>query len=438
MADVRPFSGIHYDISKIGDLSSVVSPPYDVIDPQYQDKLYEASPYGIVRIDYGKSFEGDDENVNKYARSKETYEKWIEDGIFVRDPSPTIYYVEEDYEGEFGGVATRSGFMAAVRLEDADSGVYMPHEKTLAGPKADRLKLMRATHSNLSPIFSLYDDRNSIIDNRLAAWKQFAVSPDFSVTRPDGFKIRMWRINDREVFNTIRNVMDPKSFYIADGHHRYETSLKYRNEMREAFPGFTGEEPWNFTLMYLVNMHSTGLTVLPTHRAVVGLDSFDGSRFTEALKSVFDIVEIGGGVENLTSALKSLRGIDQAFGVYVKGYGRPFLLRTKPGYDPDTALASKSKALRRLDVTLLHTVILERILGIDEKAQELQKNLNYVKDARELASMVKNGEADVGFILNPTPVTMVKSAAEAGEKMPQKSTFFYPKLVTGLVLNPLS
>lgn len=438
MADVRPFSGIHYDINKIGELSSVVSPPYDVIDSQYQDKLYEASPYGMVRIDYGKSFDGDDEGDNKYTRSKDIFEKWKNEGILVRDPAPTIYYVEEDYEGEFGGTATRSGFLAAVRLEDAESGVYMPHEKTLAGPKADRLKLMHATGANLSPIFSLYDDRNSIIDHRLAAWKQYSTSPDFTVTRPDGFKIRMWRINDREVFNTIRNVMDPKSFYIADGHHRYETSLKYRDEMREAHPGFTGEEPWNFTLMYLVNMHSPGLTVLPTHRAVVGLENFDGSWFTEALKSTFDIVEIGGGVEKLTAALKALRGIDQAYGVYVKGYSRPFLLRPKAGYDADRELGSKSKALRRLDVTLLHSLILERILGIDEKAQELQKNLNYVKDAGELAAMVKNGQADVGFILNPTPVMMVKSAAEAGEKMPQKSTFFYPKLVTGLVINPLT
>lgn len=437
MADVRAFKGIRYDSSKTGDLSLVVSPPYDVIDDAYQDKLYKQSEYGIVRIDYGKQFPQDSLSENKYSRARVQYGVWRKDGVLVPETAPVIYYVEEDYEGEFGGVATRTGFLATVRLEDADSGVYMPHEKTLAGPKADRLELMKATKANLSPIFSLFDDPELVIDSALSHWKGNAGSPLETVKRPDGFEIRLWKVEDTRVLEVISKVMGPKSFYIADGHHRYETALKYRNTMRELTPGFSGEEPWNFTLMYFVNMHSPGLTVLPTHRAVRGLPSFDGAQFTEALKKWFDFKEIGGGVDELVSAMKAVRGKKQVFGVFVKGYNRPFLIRPKADYDPDTVLAGKAKALRLLDVTLLHSLVIERILGIDEKAQEEQRNLTYVKDSRELARMVKSAEADIGFLLNPTPVEMVKLAAQAGEKMPQKSTFFYPKLVTGLVINPL-
>lgn len=437
MAEVRAFPGIHYDAAKTGDLSLVVSPPYDVIDADYQDRLYNASPYGIVRVDYGKVFDSDTDTENRYTRSKAQYEAWLKEGVLVQDPTPAIYYVEEDYEGEFGDLETRSGFLAAVRLEDPDSGVYMPHEKTLAGPKADRLMLMRATKANLSPIFSLYDDPEGHIDRALHSWGGRANAPLEKVKRPDDFGIRIWKIEDPKVIATIREVMTPKSFYIADGHHRYETALKYRNEMREANPGFTSDEPWNYTLMYLVNMHSSGLTVLPTHRAVFGLNGFDGANFTESLKSTFDIKEVGGGVEDLLTVMKAARGKEQVFGVYVKGYSRPFLIKPKLGYNPDVELKAKAKALRVLDVTLLHSLVIERLLGIDEKAQEEQRNLSYVKDARELARLVRSGEADVGFIMNPTPVAMVKNAAEAGEKMPQKSTFFYPKLVTGLVIKPL-
>lgn len=437
MAEVRAFKGIRYDESVVGDLSLAMSPPYDVIDAAYQDKLYAQSEYGVVRIDFGKAKVGDNDSVNKYSRAKDIYSEWLATGVLKQDDEPSIYYVEEDYAGEFGGVGTRSGFLAAVRVEDAESGVYRPHEKTLAGPKMDRLLLTRACKANLSPVFSLYDDPESVVDSALSKWKASAGEPVARVKRQDGFEIRMWRICDAGVVETINVAMQPKSFFIADGHHRYETALNYRNEMRRAYPSFTGTEDWNYTLMYLVNMHSPGLTVLPTHRAVHGLADFSCERFLSALSDKFVVDSIEGGVAELLAAMKNERGKLQAIGVVLKGVGGNLIAKPKPGFDPDAEFPAKSAPLRTLDVTLLHSLVIERILGISEKAQEDQTNLAYVKDANDLVAMVNEGRANVGFLMNPTPVSSVKNAAEAGERMPQKSTFFYPKLVTGLVMNPL-
>ena len=437
MAEVREFRGIRYNEEKTGDLSLVVAPPYDVIDEELQELLYNQSRYGIVRIDYGKVEYGDDEDENRYTRASYLFREWRREGIFKQDREPSLYYVEEDYKGESGVLTTRCGFLGAVRVKDAESGVYRPHEKTLAGPKADRLSLTHACKANLSPVFSLYDDPDSLIDTTLEAWKSSAGEPVARVRRPDGFEIRMWRIVDDKVIGIVQEVMKDKSFYIADGHHRYETALNYKNEMRAANPGFTTQEPWNFTLMYLVNMHSPGLKVLPTHRAVFGLAGFDGHQFISKLSAMFDVLEIKGELSELHSSLKALRGKEQALGMAINGDPRLFLVKPRQDYDPDRELPSKTPALRTLDVTMLHSLIIERILEIDERAQEEQRNLSYVKDAGDLLQTIREGKADIGFFLNPTPVESVKNAAEAGERMPQKSTFFYPKLVTGLVINPL-
>jgi uncharacterized protein (DUF1015 family) len=437
MADVRAFRGVRYDQDVVGDMTKVVSPPYDVISSAFQQTLYDRSEYGIVRIDFGKEAATDSDTDNKYTRSASIYKQWQDKGVVVQDETASVYYVEEDYIGEFGKNRTRSGFMSAVKVEDADSGVYRPHEKTLAGPRADRLKLTRACEANLSPVFSLYDDPESEIDNALAQWKTNAGAPQYALLTEAGQEIRMWAVSDQKVLDVISRVMAPKSFFIADGHHRYETALSYRKEMREQAADYTGEEPFNFVLMYLVNMWSPGLTVLPAHRAAFGIKDFDATVVIEKLLSKFDLTEVAGGVDALLEEMKQRRGETNAFGIGVRGDKRLWLATVKDGFDHDVELAKRAPALRKLDVSVLHTVIIEGMLGVDEAAQEAQTNLKYVKDNDELLELLKAGEIDVALYMNPTPVSDVKSAAEAGERMPQKSTYFYPKIVTGLVINPL-
>jgi uncharacterized protein (DUF1015 family) len=441
MADVRAFCGVRYNLDLVADMSKVVSPPYDVISPEFQSELYERSEYGIVRIDFGKEQAGDCESSNKYTRSAELYSAFRAEGVLVADETPSVYYVEEDYVGEFGKSCTRSGFMSAVKVEDAESGVYRPHEKTLAGPRADRLKLTRACKANLSPVFSLYDDPECEIDKSLAQWKSGADEPAFTLLNDTGFEVRMWAVSDEVVLETIARVMAPKSFFIADGHHRYETALSYRKEMREQVDGstgdYTGEEPFNFVLMYLVNMWSPGLTVLPAHRAAHAIDGFDAAAVIEKLSSKFDLTEVFGGADEVLEKMKALRGKTNAFGIGVRGDERLWLATAKADFDYDAELAKRAPALRKLDVSVLHTVIIEGMLGIDEAAQEAQTNLKYVKDSTLMSAMLAAGEIDVALYMNPTPVSDVKQAAEAGERMPQKSTYFYPKILTGLVINPL-
>ena len=436
MADVRPFRGIRYNPEKFNDYKSLITPPYDVIDGKYQEELYERSPHNIVRIDFGKVQPGDDDNNNRYTRAAKTFNAWLGEDVFVRDSEATLYYVEEDYKGEFDKPCTRRGFLAAVRVEDADSGVYRPHEKTLAGPKADRLNLTKATKANLSPVFSLYDDSRYEIevafDNRLSKREP----PVIDLGSDEGTRIRMWPATDKAVAETVSKVMESKSFFIADGHHRYETALNYRNFMAAKNPAHTGNESWNYVLMYLVNLWSEGLSVLPTHRAVFGLSGFEKSTFINTLGEYFDVEIFSEGLPAMLETLRELRGKKQTFGVAAEG-GELYLISLKSGVDTSLIFAHKPPALQTLDVTLLHGLIIEKILGIDEKAQENQLNLKYVKNADELLKRVESGEAQLGFFMNPTPVKQVKEAAETGERMPQKSTYFFPKIVTGLVLNPL-
>lgn len=437
MAEVLAFRGIRYDPAHVGDFNTVVSPPYDVIGPELQEELYDRSPYNVVRLDFGKELPGDDELENRYTRAGRAFHDWLERGVLRQEQECSIYYTEQEYRGEFGEPRIRKGFLAAVRLEDPESGLYLPHEKTLAGPKADRLRLMQACRANLSPIFGLYDDPQFNV-LRDAEMIPLATAPLVTVQIGDGSETRLWRIGSEEQVRRVAGGLRDKGFFIADGHHRYETALTYRDLRRRENPGFTGREPWNYVLMYLTNLSAPGLTVLPTHRAVFGLERYRLDAFLEKVKAYFRVEEMGEG-EALISRMQELRGVAHAIGVTSRGDRRRWLLTLRDERVMDDLLAGRTpRVLRTLDVTVLHSVILERTLGIDPKAQEEQRNLRYVKGHEELMRVVQEDEGfQVGFLLNPTRVEEVKAVAEAGERMPQKSTFFFPKLVTGLVVNPL-
>ncbi len=434
MAVILPFRGIRYDAEVVGDLNKLISPPYDVIGAELQEELYRRSPYNIVRVDFGREEPGDGPEENRYSRARATLVEWLRKGVLKRDEEPSLYYTEESYRDEYGQPRVRKGFMAAVRLEDPESGLYRPHERTLAGPKADRLQLMRSSEGNLSPIFSLYDEPDRCLLKGLEGAAS-RLAPVAEVEIGKGERTRMWRLADPAVVEALARGMIGRSFFIADGHHRYETALTYRNLMRQANPHYTGQEPWNYTLMYLTNMHEPGLTVFPTHRAVFGVPGLEREAFLERAKEYFDVTEVDGGLSALQRLMQGGREGHTVVGVASKGNTRLAGLTLRdPGVMDRLLEGRAAPVLRRLDVTVLHSLVLERLLGIDEKAQEEQRNLRYVKGSEELLRVVAEEEGvQLGFLLNPTLVSQVKAVAEAGERMPQKSTFFYPKLVTGLV-----
>jgi uncharacterized protein (DUF1015 family) len=297
---------------------------------------------------------------------------------------------------------------------------------------------MQACRANLSPIFSLYDDPTFEV-LRDVENVPLATSPLLTVDTDDGSRTRLWRISDSKQIRRVVASLSAKSFFIADGHHRYETALNYRDLRRREEPGYTGREPWNYVLMYLSNLSAPGLTVFPTHRAVFGLEGFRMEGFLDRLNKYFQVEQIPGGPHALLERLRDLRGEGHAFGLTAKGDSRRWLVTLRNERVMDELLEGRTpRVLRKLDVTVLHSVILERLLAIDPKAQEEQRNLRYVKGHDELVRLVQEEPGfQVGFLLNPTLVQEVKAVAEAGERMPQKSTFFYPKLVTGMLINPL-
>lgn len=438
MAVIAPFRGILYNPEKVSDMSGVVAPPYDVISPEGQERLYQKSDYNIVRLDFGKGNPSDDQDSNRYTRAASDFKAWQEKGILVRDEIPAIYVYEQDYRLKDGTLKTRKGFMSLVRLEELDSGVILPHERTLSGPKTDRLNLTRATGTNLSPIFSLYSDPEMKTNELLS--KESKNPPIVNVQGEDGVNNRLWRVTDEAVINGLINEIADKMIFIADGHHRYETALNYRNEMREKHPGYTGKESFNYTLMYFSNMDDEGLTVFPTHRLIYGLKRFDPKVFEESLTENFEIerlaVPVTTELSNLFMKRLKEKGKDShSFGVYANGWNYAAIATLRNEDVMDRFVPDHSKAYRRLDVTILHTLIIENILRISKESQERKENIEYIQDEGEGLLKVQRGERQVLFILNPTKVTEVEEVAKAKDKMPQKSTYFFPKLLTGLVIN---
>ncbi|MHB8764426.1 MAG: DUF1015 domain-containing protein, partial [Deferrisomatales bacterium] len=359
MAEIRPFRGIRYNPKRVHDFDQVVSPPYDVIGPALQADLYRRSAYNIVRVDFGMDLPGDDDLENRHTRAARLLDDWLAQGVLIQDRECSIYYLEESYRGEFGEQRTRKGFLASVRLEDPESGLYRPHEKTLAGPKADRLKLMQACRANLSPIFSLYHDESFTVLRDLET-VPLTVPPLVTVDAGRGEVTRLWRVGQPGVIRGVAAAMRLKSFFIADGHHRYETALMYRNLMREITPGYSGREPWNYVLMYFTNMEAPGLSVFPTHRAVFGMKGFDLKRFLDDCRNYFDVEALAGGSEVLGARMKAARGGGHVFGVAAAGTPELWLLTLRDESVMTRLLAGRAhRVVQSLDVTVLHSLILE-------------------------------------------------------------------------------
>jgi uncharacterized protein (DUF1015 family) len=413
MAKVIPFKGILYNHDKIsGD--AVTAPPYDIISPEFREQLYQKSPYNVVRIDFGKEMPDDSGDNNKYSRANGFFKKWLEEGILIRDSEPAFYAYEIDYTVS-GQKKTLRGILALIKIEELGNGIY-PHEATHSKPKADRLNLMRACLANTSPIYSLYNSPDKVTSNILNNIRE---NPYITAKDSDGAVHKLYRIADSSSINAIAKELSDKPVFIADGHHRYEVALEFKKEMDNSKLRTPNSEPkpWDYVMMFLANMADEGITILPTHRMVKDISRKED--VVGKLKSDFDIYELQMDSDIIRTISKEGKN---TLGLYLHFEKEWHILKYK-GHK----LEDIHPALNSLDVVLLHELILKRDLGITDVAYEMNAN--------EAIRRVHDGDFDAVFFLNPTGVDDVEKAALAGLRMPPKSTYFYPKLLTGMVIN---
>ena len=419
MADVQPLRALHYDQSVVGGLADVVAPPYDVIDDDQRAALLARSPFNVVAVDLPRG------DPDPYTAAGELFESWQLQGAIVRDSEPAVWAHTQDYSGPDGQTLTRRGFFCRVRIEDYGPGRVRPHERTHPGPKEDRLRLTRATRANVSPIFSLYSDPSH------AAWDALspatAEAPWGEVTDSDGTVHRLWRVSDPQAIAAVQAAAGDAELLIADGHHRYETMQAYAQEVG-------GEGEHRFILMCLVALEDPGLTVFPTHRLVRGLDEERQQTLQRVLARNFEISEVAiADIAPPASRAPALLEL----GYINSNDGRPLRLRLKDQALADAALPGRSEAYRRLDTGVLEALVLKGALGLSDDDIAHFNGLFYARDTAEALRMVRSGEYDAAFLMRPTPVAQVRDVAAAGENMPPKSTYFFPKLLTGLLFNPL-
>ncbi|HEX3510901.1 MAG TPA: DUF1015 domain-containing protein [Solirubrobacteraceae bacterium] len=416
MADVQPLRALHYDPAVTGPLADVVAPPYDVIDARQRAALLARSPFNVVAVDLP---EGD---PDPYAAAAEQFESWQLQGALVRDSEPALWAHTQDYTGPDGRQRTRRGFFCRVRIEGYGPGRVRPHERTHPGPKEDRLKLTRATRTNISPIFSLYSDPGQ------AAWAALepatAEQPWGEVTDGDGTVHRVWRVSDPAAIAAVQAATRGVELLIADGHHRYETMDAYAQEI-----GGDGEH--RYILMCLVALEDPGLTVFPTHRLVRGLDDERRAALASAIERDFEVREVA------EAELAPAPGRGPLELGYIDS-DRMLRLTLKDQAIADAVLPGHSEAYRELDTGVLEALLLKGALGLSDDDISHFNGMFYARDTAEAIAMVRSGEYEAAFVMRPTPVEQVSEVAEAGENMPPKSTFFYPKLLTGLLFNPLS
>ena len=418
MADIEPLLALRYDLDKVGGLQDVVAPPYDVIGPEQRAELAARSPYNVVRIDLPEG------NGDPYGRAAEILARWRQDGVVIQDSEPAIWALAQDYTGPDEQARTRQGFLARVRVEEYGQGRIRPHERTHPGPREDRLRLTRATKANLSPIFSLYSDPSG------AAWsaiEPYTAERAFAqTTEADGTVNRLWRVSDGDVIEQVRAAASGAELLIADGHHRYETARVYAEEIG-------GEGPQRYVLMCLVALQDPGLTIFPTHRLVGGLRPEQHETLANALRRDFDVQPLDSTSQLLPPAGEGVR-----MGYIDSHFRKPFMLTLKDPGIADAALPEHAEPYRQLDTAVLEALILKGALEMtDEDIDELA-GLRYARDAAEALRLIETGECDAAFFMAPTPVERVQAVAGAGESMPPKSTYFFPKVPTGLLFNPLT
>jgi uncharacterized protein (DUF1015 family) len=422
MAEIQPFHGVLYNTERVQP-ADVLTQPYDKITPEMRERYLRLSPHNLVRIELGKEQPGDTETSNKYTRAREFYDAWKRDGVLRQSAQPALYSLEQTFAAPDGsGTRTRKALIARVRLSRWDEGHVLPHEHTLSKPKADRMSLLRTVGAQQGQIFMLYPTPARPALARPSGAPTLEAVDDYEVTN------RLWEITDAGAIHGAQEALRDLKFYIADGHHRYETALAYRDECRMTMDELDANAPSEFVMATLVDMSDPGLIVLPTHRAVANLGAFDAKAFRDKFGGQF-VAETQPSLEKLLAAMKKgehLMGMVDAGGFA--------LLRPRSVDALRPQFAEKPALWETLDVAILHVAILEALLGIDEVRLREESNVTYWREPETVVERVRAGTAQLGFFLNPTPVGAVKAIADARSRMPQKSTDFYPKLLSGMVM----
>ena len=436
MAKISPFRGICYNPRKIEDLADVMTPPYDVISPLEQQKFHDRHPKNVIRLILGKTNDTDSPTDNRYTRAAAFFQKWREEKTLVRDETPSLYLTAVDFSVN-GETLTRFGLIAGVRLEPFEKKIILPHERTFSKVKSERLELMKTCKANFSPIFALYTDRGEILEKlKQAALRREAES---DMTDDRGHRHRMWRITDPGVCADMQKAYQDKQIFNADGHHRYETALNYRNWLAETEPDFTDDHPANGIMMYLSGMNDPGLKILPAHRMLLGVDRGLRSSLMEKAAGFFEVTPFSRndpGLEALCSELRK-NPLPTKIGVLLKDHPEAYLLELKDGVMDRLFGKEVPPALLHLDVTVLTRLIFMQLLGFDELRLDNEKSITYTSIDENTMAAAASGECDLAFILNPTSIEQVRAVAEEGLIMPRKSTYFYPKVITGQVFNCL-
>ncbi len=434
MAKIIPFKGLRYNTEIFKDLDMVTAPPYDIISTDEQQELYNKDEYNVVRLDYGMDFDSDDEENNKYTRSAAYLGKWIEEQVLVYEDSPAFYIYEQMFTlgDDESPSHSLKGIISLVQLEEFAKKIIMPHSETVSGANRDRLKLMEATGANMSQIYALYMDPDQAIADIISECSDS--DPDISFTSKDNVIQNIWIIKDPATRNVISKKFENKQLFIADGHHRYETALAYRRDRRQKDGSEPGTKPYDYTMMMLASMDDSGLFLFPTHRLIKNVQNFSEQMTISMLTDNFNASKIyfteGDYAEIIMAKLNDT--VDERRLAFYTGEDYYYTLDIKDIHMMDDIVEDKSDTYRHLDVTILHRLILEKYFDIDESRED--ECLMYTKDAKEAVERVKSGEFQCAFMLNATKISEIKDIALANEKMPKKSTYFWPKLVTGIII----
>jgi len=443
MAAVVPFKGHTYDYHAINDFETVVAPPYDVISEEEQEAYYQADPYNVIRLILGKKKTGDSDWDNRYTRAADYFKRWESSGVLFASEQPCMYMTSLTYDpGNGDPIRTRWGIIALVRIEDEDSGVILPHERTFSAHRDDRLKLMRACRAQFSQIFGLYEDSdNTIMD---ACRKTIDFPPEIAFDFKDGTGHKMWIIQNPRIFRRIAEAMSEKSIFIADGHHRYETARNFRNIMRARYGRKTANRSYEYVMMYLTNMSDVGLTILPSHRLITAVPEFKLDPFLDRSGTYFDITPVPFPGDNLYRECVNLKqtlaesGRGNTTIAFIHGEtDRCYLFSLKPGARDELG-DDIHPLLKELDVLVLSRLILQGSLGFSKEDLDDEETFHYQSSLRAAVSQVRAGDYQMAFLLNPTKMEQVKGIAGNSLVMPRKSTYFYPKVLTGLVFNKVN
>lgn len=427
MAQVEPFSALRYDLGQVGDLSDVIAPPYDVIDPVFLDQLYKQHPCNVVRIDFNRPESDDAGTQDRYVRAEKFFRQWQQEGVLIREHEDALYVYHQEFDWE-GKHYVRKGFLGRIKLEEFGKGTVFPHEQTLSGPKQDRLDLMRATKANLSAVFGLYPDAENTAQQPL----EEAIRKLTPVVARDHLGVihKVWPVTDRTVINKVCASLADKPIFIADGHHRYETACNYRNELA-AKGELTESSGANYTLMMFISMEDPGLAILPTHRLVSGLPNLTIEDVRAALAGHFNIESVASADE--AWELMAVDGDQNLFGLGTPSDGKWIIARATDTSPMAKLAPQQSKEWRELGVSLLHKLIIDHL--IVGRFPESKPTFKFVHLMDEVQTSMKDKSCQLACLVNPAQIDHVRDIASKLEKMPPKSTYFYPKLLTGLVFH---